>query len=274
MLDLTTARQNPFAPGLFSGEVALVTGGGTGIGKAIAGELLELGARVAIASRKSEHLAAAAGELSQRGELFSQVCDIREPASIEALVRAVLDRFGRIDVLVNNAGGQFPSPAASITPRGWEAVVRNNLNGTFYVTREVAERAMLPARRGAIVNVIANIARGFPGMAHTGAARAGVENLTRSLAVEWADRDVRVNAVAPGIIRTSAIDGYPPELVEISRTRTPQKRMGTPEEVAHAVVYLASPAALFVTGATLRIDGGASLWGDMWPIAERDDDVR
>ena len=148
--------------------------------------------------------------------------------------------------------------------------MRNNLNGTFYMTREVAVRAMIPARAGAIVNVIANIARGFPGMVHTGAARAGVENMTKSLAVEWAQFDVRVNAVAPGIIQSSGIAQYPPELVQAGVARTPQKRIGTVEEVAHAIVYLASPAAAFVTGATLQIDGGASLWGDTWLIPERD----
>ncbi len=181
----------------------------------------------------------------------------------------MLRAHGRIDVLVNNAGGQFTAPALGTSPKGFDAVVRNNLNGTFYVTREVAERAMIPRRSGAIVNVIANVYRGFPGMAHTGAARAGVENLTMSLAVEWAEHDVRVNAVAPGVILSSGMDRYPKEMLERGVARTPQKRLGTVEETAHAIVYLASPAALFVTGATLRIDGGAALWGDLWQIPPR-----
>jgi citronellol/citronellal dehydrogenase len=249
--------------------VAIVTGGGTGIGRATTVELLQLGARVAIGSRKPEHLEPTVRELLPLGEVIALNCDIREPESVAVFVARVLDRFGRVDVLVNNAGGQFPSAAESLTPRGWEAVVRNNLNGTFYVTREVATRALIPQRSGSIVNVIANIARGFPGMAHTGAARAGVENMTRSLAIEWAQYDVRINAVAPGIIQSSGIAQYPPELVQASVNRTPQKRIGTVEEVAHAIVYLASPAAAFVTGTTLRIDGGASLWGDTWIIPDR-----
>jgi citronellol/citronellal dehydrogenase len=269
MLPVEQARKNPFAADLMKGQAVIVTGGGTGIGRATAVELLALGARVAIGSRKPEHLEPTVKELSALGEIIALPCDIREPESVAQFVGGVLEKFGRIDVLVNNAGGQFPTTAEQLTPRGWEAVVRNNLNGTFYMTREVAVRAMIPARAGSIVNVIANIARGFPGMVHTGAARAGVENMTKSLAVEWAQFDVRVNAVAPGIIQSSGIAQYPPELIEAGVARTPQKRIGTVEEVAHSIVYLASPAAAFVTGITLQIDGGASLWGDTWLIPDR-----
>jgi citronellol/citronellal dehydrogenase len=269
MLDTDAARKNPFAPGLLKDQIAIVTGGGTGIGKATALEMLDLGAKVVIASRKPEHLAPTVEELRAHGEAIALPCDIREPAQVEALVTQTLERFGRVDILVNNAGGQFPSPAMMLTPKGWDAVIRNNLNGTFYMTREVATRAMIPQKSGAIVNVIANIARGFPGMAHTGAARAGVENLTRSLAVEWAMFDIRVNALAPGVIKSSGTEQYPPEIVAASVARTPQQRAGTVEECAHAIVYLASPAALFVTGATLYLDGGASLWGDSFPIPPR-----
>jgi citronellol/citronellal dehydrogenase len=269
MLEIEAAKKSPFAPGLFAGKVALVTGGGTGIGRATVEELLSLGAKVAICSRKPEHLEPAAREMARLGEVFAARCDIREASDVERVVGEVLERFGRIDVLVNNAGGQFPAPATAISPKGFEAVVRNNLSGTFFMTREVATRAMLPARRGAIVMVTANAARGFPGMAHTGAARAGVENLTRTLAIEWAPEDVRVNAVAPGLIRSSGTAQYGEAVVEQGRQRTPQKRAGAVEEVAHAICYLASPAAAFVTGAILHIDGGQSLWGDLWPIPDR-----
>jgi citronellol/citronellal dehydrogenase len=271
MLDLNRARKNPFAPDLMKDLVVLITGGASGIGLTTAVEILQCGGKVAICGRKPERFAAALETLAPLGESFAHPCDIREPAQVEALVGAVLERFGHIDVLVNNAGGQFPSPAAGISPKGWDAVIRNNLNGTFYVTREVATRSMLPRKTGSIINVIANVARGFPGMAHTGAARAGVENMTKSLAVEWAQFDVRVNAVAPGLIRSSGTEQYPPELTRMSMARTPQKRAGTMEETAHAIVYLASPAASFVTGITLQLDGGACLWGENWPIPDRDD---
>jgi citronellol/citronellal dehydrogenase len=178
--------------------------------------------------------------------------------------------LGEVTILVNNAGGQFPIVAEALSPRGWDAVIRNNLNGTFYMTREVGVACMIPARRGRIVSVIANVARGFPGMIHTGAARAGVDNMTKTLAVEWAQYGIAINAVAPGTIRTSGTEQYPPELVERSRRSTPLKRLGTPEEVANLCVYLASDAASFVTGETWYIDGGAHLWGDVWSIPDGD----
>lgn len=258
-----------FRDGLFDGHVVIVTGGGSGIGFATARSLGDLGAKVAICGRSEDKLARAEKELRARGiDVFSSVCDIRQPEQIASFVDAVEGALGKATVLVNNAGGQFPTTAETLSARGWEAVIRNNLNGTFFMTQAVANKHMIGGRGGRIVNVIANVARGFPGMVHTGAARAGVENLTRTLAIEWARYNIQVNAVAPGIIRTSGTDQYPPELVETSRQRTPMKRLGTPEEVAELIVYLASDAAFFVTGVCWYIDGGAHLWGDNWVIPD------
>lgn len=262
--------QRIYAPGIFRDRVAIVTGGGSGIGLATARELVRLGAKVAICGRTEAKLLAAKDDLAvssgRQDVVLALPCDIREPDQVEAMVRSVIEAFGRIDILINNAGGQFPSPAQHISPNGFLAVVKNNLVGTFHVCREVANRWMIPQQGGRIVNVIANIYRGFPGMAHTGAARAGVENLTMTLAVEWAQFGILVNAVAPGIIRSSGTAQYPPQLLERAVSQTPLKRAGTCEETAAAILFLASPAAQFITGTTLRMDGGQALWGQTWEI--------
>jgi citronellol/citronellal dehydrogenase len=258
-----------YADGLFAGEVVLITGGGTGIGLAAATEMGELGARIAICGRRLEPIQAAVAMLESRGiEAFGSPCDIREPDMIAAFVDGVLGRFERIDVLVNNAGGQFPTTAESLSPKGFHAVVRNNLVGTWAMTHAVANKAMIPQKRGRIVNVIANVVRGFPGMVHTGAARAGVDNMTKTLAVEWAMHGIRTNAVAPGVIVTSGTKQYPPELLDTAEKANPLHRLGTAEEVSHLITYLASRYADFVTGQTFYIDGGASIWGDQWSVPD------
>lgn len=260
---------NIFKPGLFEGHVAIVTGGGSGIGLSTAVALGELGAKVAICGRKMEKLEKGVATLKAKGiTVLAEPCDIREVEQINAFVDKVGADLGKATILVNNAGGQFPTTAETVTPRGWEAVVRNNLNGTFFMTQAVALKHMIPGRRGRVVNVIANIARGFPGMVHTGAARAGVENMTKTLSIEWAQHNIQVNAIAPGVIRTSGTDQYPPELIEASRKKTAMKRLGSAGEVAQLIVYMASDAAHFVTGECWYIDGGAHLWGDNWIIGD------
>lgn len=262
-----------FAPGLFEGKVALITGGGSGIGLVTARELAALGGSVAVCGRKLEKIDAAKEALKADGipdeRVFGGGCDIRDPEQVAAFVGQVLDRFGRVDVLINNAGGQFPSPAEAMSPKGWEAVIRNNLNGTFFMTREVATRSMIPNKRGRIVMITAMVARGFPGMAHTGAARAGVENLTKSLAIEWATYGIRVNCVAPGNnIWTSGTQQYGEAMREPMRRATPIKRLGTAEDVSKVILFLASDQNDFVTGSIYTVDGGQPLWGDMWPIPD------
>ncbi|MEM0999243.1 MAG: SDR family oxidoreductase [Bacteroidota bacterium] len=253
-----------FRANLFQGQVVLVTGGGSGIGYAIARRFLELGARVFIASRKEERLQNAVGELSAHGECAYFVCDIRNNDAIRALAEGIRQQAGRLDVLVNNAGGQFPIAAEHLTENGWNTVINNNLNGTWHVTQTLAKAFFIPQQSGNIVNIIANIYRGFPGMVHTGAARAGVDNFTKTLAVEWSKYQIRLNAVAPGIIKSSGLKQYPPELMEGLTEKIPLRRLGEVDEVAWLVLFLASPMAGFLTGETIYLDGGQRLWGDVF----------
>jgi citronellol/citronellal dehydrogenase len=251
----------------FEGKNVLVTGGGSGIGYAISKQFLEHGATVFIASRKLERITKAVEELSAFGKCFGGVLDIRQPEQIESLVKQIKDAgINQLDILINNAGGQFPSPAEAISINGWASVINNNLNGTFYVTQSMAKHFFIPQNSGVIVNIIANIYKGFPGMAHTGAARAGVDNLTKTLAVEWVKYGIRVNAVAPGIIQSTGLDQYPPEFLKGITDTIPAKRTGTVDEVAYPVLFLSSNFASYITGETLYVDGGNRLWGDMWKI--------
>lgn len=259
-----------FRADLLADKVVVVTGGGSGLGLAIATECAALGARVAIGARTLERLEQAAAGLEAEGaEVFHAALDIRDDAAVEAWVEAVVERFGRVDVLVNNAGGQFPSPAMAIKAKGWRAVIDTNLNGTWYMSRAVGQR-MAKAGGGRIINIVANMWRGFPGMAHTGAARAGVVNLTKTLALEWAKAGILVNAVAPGVIRSSGLDTYPDYVRESIETEVPKhiplKRLGKEDDVAWAVAYLAGPAGDYITGETICVDGGQAHWGMVFSI--------
>ncbi|HKV86192.1 MAG TPA: SDR family oxidoreductase [Ktedonobacterales bacterium] len=257
------ASASVFRAGLFTGKRIVVSGGGTGIGRSIARELAALGATVILCSRSLEHLEPTRDEiLAAGGEATALVCNIRDPESVETFFAQVVERHGHVDGLVNNAGGQFVSPAEFISPKGWHAVVETNLTGAFLMSK-AALCAGMRERGGSIVNIVAEMWRGFPGMAHSGAARAGVVNLTQSLALEWAPFAVRVNAVAPGVINSSGLRTYPPEVraqLASVAADTPARRMGTEREVAGAVVFLLSPAAAYVSGATLRVDGASSLY--------------
>ena len=248
-----------FAPGLFEGQVVLVTGGGSGIGRCTAHELASLGAHVVLVGRKLDKLQVVAQEIAEDGGRASaHPCDIRQEDAVRAMVAAVLAERGHIDGLVNNAGGQFMTPLEAISAKGWEAVVNTNLTGGFLVARECYTQCM--ARRGgAIVNIVADMWGSMPGMGHSGAARAGMVSFTETAAVEWGPRGVRVNAVAPGYVASSGMDNYPeamaPMIREMAKT-LPIGRFSTEAEISAGIVYLLSPAASFVNGTTLRIDAG------------------
>ncbi len=254
-----------FKENLFQHKKVLVTGGRSGIGYGIAKSFLQYGAEVFICSRKETALKKAAEELAAFGVCHFYPCDIRQTGEIKLLAEKIKSNFGQLDILINNAGGQFPAPAELISENGWAAVINNNLNGTFYMTQEMARSFFIPQKNGVVVNIVANTFRGFPGMAHTGAARAGVENLTKTLAQEWAEHNIRMNAVAPGTIESSGLDQYPPPIRDMfaeAKKENLMGRFGTVEDVAHAVLFLASPLSSYISGTTLYVDGMEHLAGD------------
>ena len=257
-----------FRGGLFSGQTLWVTGGGSGIGRCVAHELASLGARVIISGRTQEKLDRVAQEIREDGGLCETIAfDIRDEEAVKAAVAAMVEKVGPIAGLVNNAGGQFPSPLQAISKRGFEAVVSNNLTGGFLMMREVYLQSM-QAHGGAIVNMTADFRNGMPGMAHTGAARAGMSNLTMSAAFEWASSGVRVNAVAPGWVASSGMDSYGgavKALIPQLRQHVPLRRLATEAEISAAIVFLLSPGAAFITGITVQIDGAASLGSAVFP---------
>lgn len=253
--------QSVFRTALFAGQVVVVTGGGSGIGRCVAHELASLGAIVALVGRNQDKLAAVQAELQQAAVPEDRVsrhsADIRDEAAVKALVAEVLARHGRIDALVNNAGGQYIAPLASIGAKGWQAVLDTNLTGGFLMARECFVQHMAE-HGGSIVNMVADMWGSMPGMGHSGAARAGMVSLTETAAAEWAPHGVRVNAIAPGYIASSGMDHYPPEAAAMLRkmpATVPAGRFGNEAEVSAAIVFLLSPAASFISGTVLRVDG-------------------
>ena len=265
-MDVGAAAAASYAPDLFAGRTVLITGGGTGIGRATAHGFARLGGTVVIASRDEAHLAPTVDELrGHGGEVLGVACNIRDVDSVEALLATCTDRFGGVDVLVNNAGGQFPAFPHDITDNGWRAVVDLNLNGTWNMCSRFIP-PMVERGDGAVVNIthIYTFERGAPLFAHSGAARAGVQSLTATLGLMLGEQGVRVNGIAPGTVHTPGMEehesGGVSDMIDVdiftSLKRTlPMRRFGTEDEVAAAVLFLCSPAASWITGVTLRVDG-------------------
>jgi citronellol/citronellal dehydrogenase len=254
-----------FRQGLLDEKVAIVSGGGSGFGRTTALELASLGARVVVCGRRLEPLEETAG-LDNTGRISAEVCDIREEDQVERLADGVLERHGKIDLLVNNAGGQFLAPAEQISPKGFRTVMRLNVEGTWLMTHAVATKAMIPAGGGKVVSITLSPHNGQPGMAHSSAARAAVENLMRVLSIEWARYGIRLNAIAAGQFATETLlTKYPQPIVDGMASTIPLGRLGTSEEIAWQVAYLASPAGDFVSGAVMTIDGARDNWYGRWP---------
>jgi citronellol/citronellal dehydrogenase len=260
------ARSKIFAEGALQGTSVLITGGGTGLGRETAHELARCGAAVTIVGRRAEVLEAAAAEAGPVGEPIEWLTgDVRERDEARRIVAGALERRGRLDVLVNNAGGQFFSPAELIAAKGWRAVWRLNVGGMLNISRAAYELAFERAGKGAVINVTLSPHQGMPGMAHSGAARASVEALTRELAGSWESSNVTVTAVAAGHFATEVTAKYPQSVREGASRTVPLQRLGTPIEHAWLVALLASPAGRALNGSTITLDGGRDNWFGPWP---------
>lgn len=250
---------------LFAGQTVLVSGGGTGIGRATALLIARLGARVIVCGRTLEKLERVADEGRAHGcEVHPMAVNIREPEQVEALFEAIAREHGTLHAVVNNAGGQFPQHAIDFSAKGWRAVIDNNLNGTWFMMQAAARHWQNRAAPGVIVNLVMVVDRGMPGIAHSVASRSGVIGVTRTVAVEWAPLGIRVNCIAPGLTATEGLAVYPPEAHKEFPKANPLKRLGSLREIAEATVFLVSPAASFMTGEVMTVDGGGQLWGEFW----------
>lgn len=261
-----------FRPDLFAGKTVMVSGAGSGLGRGIAHLFARLGADLVVCGRKAEPLTEVKADLESRygTETLDIAMTIRDADAVSDLVDRTFEKFGRLDVQINNAGGQFPQPSIDYSVKGWNAVIDTNLNGTWYMMQAAAKKWVETGTAGNIVNIVADFWRGMPQISHTGAARAAVAYLTRSLAVEWAEYGIRVNCVAPGVIETTGFNVYPPEAVSNFRKSNVFKRPGDVQDIAEACVYLAASSGKFVTGETLTVDGGQQLWSDVWPFRKPD----
>jgi len=259
------------AEGALADKVAIISGAGTGIGRATAHWFARLGAKLVLCGRDPAKLESAGAALGRYGgEVVCHALTIRDPDAVARLFDVAWDRFGTLDVLVNNAGGQFPLAAIDFSPKGWAAVIDTNLSGTWYMMQAAARKWREAGRGGAVVNVVAVVGRGMPGIAHTAAARAGVIGLARTLAIEWAPLGVRINCVAPGVISTEGMNVYAPEARAAFAGSNLMKRFGEVEDVANAIAFLAADTGRFMTGEVLTVDGGNQLWGDQWAIPRPD----
>ena len=260
-----------FAPNLFKQKVVLVSGAGSGLGKAIAVLFARLGATLVVCGRNPEKLDTAVSFFKTFGaKVSAHTMTIRDPDAVNEMMDAVFEQHGQLDALINNAGGQFPQAAIDYSVKGWNAVIDTNLNGTWHMMQAAARRWRDHEQDGCIVNIVADVWRGMPGIAHTCAARAGVIYLSKSVAVEWAPLKIRVNCVAPGCVESTGFNNYPEEGAATFPESNPLRRTGDEQDVAEACIYLAASSGKFVTGEVITVDGGQQLWGDPWPNGRPD----
>lgn len=264
-------RRTVYAGDALAGQVAVISGGAGGIGRATAWLYARMGAEVVITGRKAEKIEPLVAALRAAGHRASgDVLNVRDRASVEAFWDRIWADRGRVDILVNSAGGQFPGAAIDFTPGGWNAVIDTNLNGTWHMMQLAAQKWRAAGHPGNIVNIVVVTSHGLHGVAHTIAARAGVIGLTRAVSVEWAQYGVRVNCVAPGSIETDGWNVYSPEARATYARTNPMMRVGTAWDIAEACAYLGAASGSYVTGEVLTVDGGGQHWGETWTTGKPD----
>lgn len=270
--DADLSRQpTVYAPDALAGKVVVVSGGAGGIGRAAAWLFARLGAHVVVSGRSEGKIAVVVDAIRARGfQASGDTLDIREPELVAAFFDRLWEERGGVDILVNSAGGQFPQPAIDFSVKGWNAVVNTNLNGTWFMMQAAARKWRDAHRPGSIVNIVVVTTHGLYGVAHTIAARSGVIGLTRSVAVEWAPLDIRVNCIAPGAIETEGWKVYTPQARAAYPRSNPMMRVGSAWDIAEACVYLGGPSGRFITGELLTVDGGGQLWGETWTTGKPD----
>jgi citronellol/citronellal dehydrogenase len=263
LADIPTA----FRADYLKDHTVIITGAGTGLGRGMAHWVARLGARVVICGRNPDRLESTRQAIARYGgDVFVHAMTIRDPEAVDALFDAAWKCFGAPHLLINNAGGQFPSRAIDISAKGWNAVIDTNLTGTWNMMQAAARRWQDARVGGSIVNIVAVVGRGMPGVAHTAAARSGVIALSKTVAIEWAPLGIRVNCVAPGLISTEGMNVYAPETVAAMVQTNVMKRFGKIEEIADAACFVGGPAGAFMTGEVVHVDGGNQIWGDQWTI--------
>lgn len=266
------AHPTVFAEDLLKDQVFMVSGGGSGMGKAMTFLLSRLGARVVICGRRQHKLDETVEQVDKLlgKTIHAHAMTIRDPDAVTAMMADTFERFGRLDTLVNNGGGQFPQDAIDFSVKGWNAVIDTNLNGSWYMMQAAARQWRDREQQGHIVNIVANVWKGMPQVAHTCAARAGVIYLSKTLSTEWAPLGIRVNCVSPGSIETEGFDVYPPGAAERFKDSNPMRRTGDVFDIAQAVIYLSAPSGNFITGEVIVVDGGNQQWGAVWPGGQPD----
>jgi NAD(P)-dependent dehydrogenase (short-subunit alcohol dehydrogenase family) len=269
--DELATHRTVFAADALAGQVVVISGGGGGIGRAIAFLFARLGAEIVVVGRNGDKLNSLVDTLGQRGlKASAQVADIKDADAVDATIDAIWAAHGRVDILVNSAGGQFPQAAIDFSTKGWNAVINTNLNGTWYMMQAAAQRWRDRNVGGSIVNIVVVTTHGLYGVAHTIAARSGVIGLSRALAVEWAPLNIRINCIAPGAIETEGWNVYSEQARAAYPRSNPMMRPGSPWDIAEASVYLAGPSGKFITGETLTVDGGGQHWGETWTTGKPD----